>query len=52
MYDFFTNFVMHDICMWILGYDLSLTWKINWIDSGLPKLFISWISMVFVGLFP
>jgi len=34
MYDFVTSFGMHGICMWFLGYVLSLAWKIAWIDSG------------------
>ena len=33
MYDFFTSFGMHDTCMWFLGYDLSLEWRISWIDN-------------------
>jgi len=41
---------MHGICMWFLGCDLSLAWRISWIDSGLPSLSISWIAMVIVGV--
>jgi len=39
-------------CMWILGHGLSLAWRIAWIGSGLPRLAISWIGVVIVGLFP
>jgi len=28
MYDFLASFGMHCTCMWFLGYDLSLAWKI------------------------
>ncbi len=41
---------MHDTCMWFLGYDMSLAWRMVGIDSGLPSLEISWITMVIVGL--
>ena len=44
---FLTSFGMHDICMWIIGHDLSLAWRIAWIDNGSP-----WIAMEIVGLFP
>jgi len=37
-------------CMWFLGYDLSLAWRIAWIDNGLPSLAISCIALVIVGL--
>ena len=50
MYDLFTSFGMHGTCMWFLGCDLSLAWRISYIDSGLPSLSISWIAMVIVGL--
>ena len=46
MYVFLTSFGMHDICMWIIiGHDLSLAWRIVWIDNGLPNLAIWWIAM-------
>jgi len=38
--------------MWIFGCDMSLVWRMAEIDSGLPRLAISWIAMVIVGLFP
>jgi len=38
---FFTSFGMHGICTKILGHDLSLTWRISWIDSGFHILSIS-----------
>ena len=41
MYDFFTSFGMHGTCMWFLGYDLSLAWRVVGIYSGLPSLAIS-----------
>jgi len=50
MYDFFTSFGMHGTCMWFLGYDLSLAWRMVGIDSGFPSLDISWIAMVIMGL--
>jgi len=50
MYDFITSFGMHGICMWIIGYDLSLAWRIAWVDIGLPSLSISWIAKVIMGL--
>ena len=50
MYDLFTSFGMHGTCMWFLGYDLSLAWRMVGIDSGLLGLAISWIAMVIVGL--
>ena len=50
MYGFFPSFGMHGTCMWFLGCDLSLAWRISWIDNGLPSLAISWIAMVIVGL--
>ena len=50
MYVFLTSFGMHCTCMWFLGCELSLAWKIIWIDSGFPNLAISWIAMVIVGL--
>ena len=34
MYVFLTSFAMHGTCMWFLGYDISLAWRISWIDSG------------------
>ncbi len=34
MYVFLTSFGMHGICMWFLGYDMSLAWRISWIDNG------------------
>jgi len=33
MYDFLASFGMHGICMWLFGYDLSLAWRIAWIDN-------------------
>ena len=51
MYDFFTSFGMHGICMWFFGCDLSLAWRMDGIDNGFPSLSISWITMVIVGLF-
>ena len=41
---------MHDVCMWLFIYDMSLAWRISFVDSGFPSLPISWISMVIVGL--
>jgi len=38
--------------MWIFGHDMSLEWEISWIDSRLPSLSISQITMEIVGLFP
>ena len=52
MYVFLTSFWMHGICMWIIDHDLSLAWRIAWIDSGLLSLAISWIAMEIMGLFP
>ena len=37
MYDFFTSFGIHGTCMWFLGYDLSLAWRIAWIDNGFAQ---------------
>ena len=34
MYIFLTSFGMHGTCMWVLGYYLSLAWRIAWIDNG------------------
>jgi len=34
MYDFLASFGMHGTCMWFFGYDLSLAWRIAWIDNG------------------
>lgn len=34
IYDFLASFGIHGICMWLFGYDFSLTWRIVWIDSG------------------
>ncbi len=34
MYDFLYILGMHGICMWLFGYDLSLAWRIAWIDNG------------------
>ena len=34
MYGFLDSFGMQGTCMWLLGYDLSLAWRISWIDSG------------------
>ena len=50
MYVVFTSFGMNEICMWILGHDLSLAWRIAWIESGFPSLSISWIAMLIMGL--
>jgi len=50
MYDLFSSFGMHDTCIWFLGYDLSLAWRMAGIDSGLSSLAISWIAMVILGL--
>lgn len=33
MYVFLTSFGMHGICMWFIGHDLSLAWRMAWIDS-------------------
>lgn len=52
MYDLFISFGMHDTCMWFVGFDLSLAWRMDGIDSGLPSLAISWVAMVIVGLLP
>ena len=46
MYDFLASFDMHRICMWFIGYDMSLAWRIAWIDSGFSYPSISWITMV------
>jgi len=51
MYVSFTSSGMHGICMWFIAYDLSLAWRMDGIDSGLPSLAIYKISMVIVGLF-
>ena len=51
MYVLFTIFGTHGLYMWIIGHDLSLAWRIAWIDNGLPSLVISWMSMEIVGLF-
>ena len=37
--------------MWIIGEDLSLAWRISWIDTRFPRLTISWIAMEIVRLF-
>ena len=50
MYVSFTSFGMYGTCMWFLGCDLSLTWRIAQINNGLPSLSISQIAMVIVGL--
>ena len=34
MYVFLTSFGMHGICMWFIGHDMSLTWRMDGIDSG------------------
>jgi len=34
MYVFLIIFGMHDICMWFIDHNLSLAWRISWIDSG------------------
>ena len=34
MYVFFTSFGMHGIGMWFIGHDMSLAWRIAWIDNG------------------
>ena len=52
MYDLFTSFGMHGVCMWILGHGMSLAWSIPWIESGVPSISISYRAMEFVGLFP
>jgi len=46
----FTSFCMHDTCIWFLGYDMSLSWRLSSIHNGFPSLAISWITMVIVGL--
>jgi len=50
MYVSFTSFGMHGTCLCFLGCDLSLAWRIAWIDIGLPSLAISWIAMVIMRL--
>ena len=49
-YEFFTSFGLHDTSMWLLGYDMSLAWRMVRIDIGFPSLSISWIAMGIVGL--
>ena len=51
MYIFFTSFVMHGICMWFFGFDISLAWRMTGNYSRFPSLAISWIEIEFVGLF-
>ena len=34
MYVFLTSFCIHGICMWFIGHDLSLTWKMVKVESG------------------
>ena len=51
MYVYFTGFGMHRICVWVVGCDLSLAWRMLGIDNRLPRISISWIDMVIVGLF-
>jgi len=33
MYDLLASFGMHGVYMWLFGYDLSLAWRIVWIDN-------------------
>lgn len=51
MYDFLTIFGMHSICMWFIGHDLSLAWRIVWIDNGFTQPFHFWDSHGVVGSF-
>ena len=51
MYVFLTIFGMYGICMWFVGCDLSLAWRMVGFDSGFPSLSISWIDVEIVGLF-
>jgi len=49
MYFFLTKFGMHDICMWIIGHDLSLAWMIVDLFS-LFFLVVSHVSLPWVEL--
>ena len=42
MYVFIYSFDMHGICMWLFGYDVSLSWMVSWIGSSfsLPYHFL------------
>jgi len=42
---------MHGLCMWFLDCDLSLAWRISWIESGLLGLAIFWLTMAIVDIF-
>ena len=39
MYDFLASFGMHGTCMSFLGCDMSLAWRISWIDNGFSQPF-------------
>jgi len=34
MYDFLVSFGMRGVCMWLFSYDISLAWRIGWIDNN------------------
>ena len=38
-------------CIWFVGCDLSLAWRMVRIDSGFHSLAISWVAMDIMGLF-
>jgi len=46
MYVFLTSFGMHGTCIWFMGHDLSLTWKIFGLIVHFTSLAISWIAML------
>ena len=46
MYGFLAIFDMHDTCMWFLGYDLSLGWRMLGLTMDFPSLSISDIGVV------
>ena len=51
MHDFITIFDMHGICMWLLGYGLSLAWRIAWNENCFSQTYHFWIAMLFWVLY-
>lgn len=52
MYGFIASFGMHGTCMWFLSYDMSLTWRIPWIDGRFSQPFHFLNIHGVVGVFP
>ena len=63
LYDFLAIFGMHGTSVWFLGYELSLEWRIPWIDNGFSQpfhfmdshgvvgfIFVFWLVLMFLWI--